>query len=294
MKRTIYFGYLNLMKGSRAIAKKAYRRLDKSISNMFKSTYVEINGHMFFLDKGDTTDFGVKEYEPGSIKLMKQLIKKDDIVIDLGANVGIYTLEYARLVGEKGKVFAFEPEPKIFNLLQKNIQINNYQNVTPIKKAVIDKVGEEKLYVSDNLGDSVMYNEFQGKNPLNVETTTLNYFFKDFNRKIDFIKIDCDGSETRILKSGKKLFEKNKDIMLLVEFVPDRIRDSGLTPKEFLDLISSFGFEIFAVDEYEPKYKKSDLNELLKECEKRRNNPQGQGEYVNLLCLKNKNEKSFG
>ena len=286
MKRRIYFRYLNLIKNSKQLAEKIYRNFDRFVSNMFKSTYAEINGHKFFLDKGDTTGFSVKEYEPGSMKLMKKFIKRGNVVIDLGANIGIYTLEYAKLVGPNGKVFAFEPEPKIFNLLQKNIQINGYQNVSPIKKAVIDKEGEDNLYVSKNCGDSVMYNEFQDKIPLKVKTTTLNNFFKDFNRKISFIKIDCDGSETRIIKSGSELFEKNKDIKMLVEFVPNRIKDSGLTPQEFLDLIKSFDFEIFAVDEYEPKYKKVSLNDLLKECGKRKNNLHGQGEYVNLLCLR--------
>ena len=67
--------------------------------------------------------------------LVKRIVRNGDIVVDIGAHIGYYTLIFARLVGPKGKVFAFEPEPNNFNLLIKNIKINGYKNIIPVQKA---------------------------------------------------------------------------------------------------------------------------------------------------------------
>ena len=133
-----------------------------------------------------------------------------------------------------------------------------------------------------------MYDEFtRGDVPIEVETTTLDEYFKDVNRKINFIKIDIDGSETRAIKGAKKLMGL-KDIKMIVEFVPSRIRDSGLEPQEFLDLIKEQGFKkIMAVDEQNRKLYPAEVNKLLKKCEDlKKLGEKGQGEFINLICEK--------
>lgn len=87
-------------------------------------------------------------YEPKTTSLFKKVIREGDIVVDVGAHIGYYTLLASRLVGDTGKVYAFEPEPRNYDLLLKNLELNNVKNVVAIKKAVSNKKGTLKFYLS--------------------------------------------------------------------------------------------------------------------------------------------------
>lgn len=101
---------------------------------------IEIQGHKMFIEPADGLEFLIKpHHEEFETEIFKKEIKKGDTVLDLGAHIGYYTLLAAKLVGEKGKVFAFEPEPTNFALLKKNIKINNHQNVIPVQKPFLIK-----------------------------------------------------------------------------------------------------------------------------------------------------------
>lgn len=93
-----------------------------------KSNVAMVMGHKMFLDCKDSLNLSINNgiYEEFETNIVKEEIKKGDIVLEIGANIGYYTLIFAKLVGEKGKVFAFEPDPTNFALLKKNIEINGY------------------------------------------------------------------------------------------------------------------------------------------------------------------------
>jgi len=90
---------------------------------------VNVLGHKMYLDDLDTLHLAINGiWEPLETNLIKNKIKEGDIVLNIGANIGYYTLLIARLVGSNGKVFAFEPDLNNFKILKKNIEINNYKN----------------------------------------------------------------------------------------------------------------------------------------------------------------------
>jgi len=115
-------------------------------------------GHEMFLDPTDSivspTLLRDGYFEPYETTLIESEIRPGDVVLDIGANIGYYTLIFARLVGERGRVYAFEPDPTNFRLLKKNVRANGYQNVIFVKKAVADSSGSMPLYLCpDNKGD---------------------------------------------------------------------------------------------------------------------------------------------
>jgi FkbM family methyltransferase len=177
------------------------------------------------------------------------MVKKGDVVVDLGASIGYFTLLAARLVGKEGKVYAFEPEPRNFLLLCKNIALNGYDNIVAIRKAVSDREGFAKLFLSDDYGSHSLYKFDNAKTPIITETVTLDNFFRKEGYHVDIIKIDVEGAEMVAFLGMEKLIRENKKLKIFVEFSPYRIREAGYSPEEFLSKITEYGFKIYLIDE---------------------------------------------
>ena len=133
--------------------------------------FIEINGHKLFLDKLDSLGiFRHGFYDQFQTEIVKKIIKKGDIVLDVGAHIGYFTLIFAKLVGKNGKVFAFEPDPTNFDLLTKNVEINGYKNVILVRKAFSDKTGKTNLFLSNiNAGDHMIIDTKENRNSVEIE-----------------------------------------------------------------------------------------------------------------------------
>jgi len=186
--------------------------------------------------------------EPGTATLIKKLLKEGMTFVDLGASKGIYTLLAAKIVGEKGKVFAFEPAPDNFEILKRNVR--RLKNVTVIQKAISNRTGTAQLFLS--LSDSVshrIYGAQDRRNSIEVETTTLDDFFKDKDCKIDLVKMDIEGAEMRALEGMEKVMKQNENLMLITEFYPRLLKLSGSSPEKLLRELTEYGFKIQLIDE---------------------------------------------
>lgn len=205
-------------------------------------------------------------YEEAETELVKKLVKKGMTVVDIGANIGYYSLIFAELVGNKGKVYAFEPDPNNYELLVKNIRVNNYTNIIPIRKAISDKCGKNKLFIhKTGFGCCSL----SGKNVddkagvVNVEVTTLDRFFKKSD-KIDFIKMDAEGAEGLIIEGGKNTI-KNNDLKIVMEFYPRLLKNLGSNPARLLNKLEKHGFKIKVINEEQVK-----TADIIKLCESRK------------------------
>ena len=227
-----------------------------------------------FVEPGDGLELLIKpSHEEFETEIFKKEIKKGNIVLDLGAHIGYYTLLAARLVGVKGKVFAFEPEPTNFALLKKNIEINNYQNVIPIQKAVSNENGKGRLYLKEKKTQNRIYDS-QEKDPfIEIETIKLEDYIKE---KVDFIKMDIEGSEAIATRGMIALFQKNQPMKMIIEFYPNLIKKSGEDPLEFLKLLKKYDFSLEKINSQDKKLEPVENLEEISKIE----------DHINLFCKK--------
>jgi FkbM family methyltransferase len=250
------------------------------LKSSLKEECVQIDDHIMYLDKQDSLWLSINGvHEKFETDLVKQEIKKGDVVIDIGANIGYYTLIFAKLVGDTGKVFAFEPDPTNFELLRKNIEVNGYKNVTLKQKALSDKEGKVVLtLIKQNTASHHISSEQQApKNSIQVDTITADDYFKNFEHKIDFIKMDVEGAESKVLSGMTNLLKNNVDLKMMVEYNPDAIRNMGLEPASYLELLVTNGFRIMDIDRKNMKIENISVQSLLKKYD---------DEYTNLLCIR--------
>lgn len=251
----------------------------KKINRSLSSDSVKIDGHVLFIDQDDSLALTVNGiYEPEETNLLKQIIKPGNVVLDLGANIGYFTLLFARLVGPNGKVYAFEPHPTTYSLLKKNIQANGYGNVTSYQKAVSNRSGELVLYVDkfSNVDHRIYPSETRTEE-IRIETVRLDDFFPNLSL-VNFIKVDTQGAEALILSGMKNLLQRNKECTLLMEFWPYGLKEIGSDPEAFYDALRSLGFSVFDIDQPSGLEQQVTLAELLERY------PVESRKHTNLLC----------
>jgi FkbM family methyltransferase len=179
--------------------------------------------------------------------IMATIIREGDIAIDIGAAHAHYTIFLSKLVGQKGKVYAFEPDPRNFSILK--YRTRKLKNVTIEWKAIGDKNSKVKFYIDKFMGMSSIYKDAT-ISPLaciEVDMVSLDDYFKGFrDRDIALVKIDVQGSEPLVFNGMKNLIKKVK--VLIFEFWPLGIKAAGFEPFSLIERISN-NFELIYIDE---------------------------------------------
>ena len=215
----------------------------------------QLHGHAMYLAPSGSyppLDMAMARYEPGTTQIFQETVKPGMAVVDVGAHVGYYTLLAAKLVGNTGKVYAFEPEQSNHAILLKNISTNGYDNVVATPMAVSDQTGISTLYITalDNGRHSVYHHGLPERGSATVETTTLDTFLESEGwPHIDLIKVDVEGAEVAVLDGMTQLMGKSLDLKLIIEFNPALLQDGGVTPIEFLERLPSLGWSVEIIDE---------------------------------------------
>ena len=185
----------------------------------------EVQGSKMCLDlkdKGIATDLALDGIrEPKSTKMVQRILRKGNVVVDIGANIGYYALMEARLVGKRGKVYAIEPSPSNLDSLKNNIKLNNYENIETYQIGIGDKEGIIKMYLSpySNLNSLILLKNRKIIDIINIRVTTLDNFLK--NKKYpDLIRMDVEGYEYRIIKGMRNTLQAKKPLKLFIELHP--------------------------------------------------------------------------
>jgi FkbM family methyltransferase len=145
-----------------------------------------------------------------------KFIRKNDICIDAGANQGIYTIPFGKIVGPGGQVVAIEPMKYAQIIIKENSKLNNLKNIKIFNGVVSDKNKKETLDFSNGVGSASITRDFGKKKILKVNSKTIDNLVKNYNiKKVNFIKMDIEGCEFLALQGARKTIQKFKPIICL-------------------------------------------------------------------------------
>jgi FkbM family methyltransferase len=210
--------------------------------------YCPINKHDFF-------NMTAREDE-----VIEQFNAKDgDIVVDIGAHIGRYTIINSKRVGENGKVIAIEAHPDNFEILNRNIKLNKLTNVIPLNYAVYSKQTKLKLYLpveepGFTIYNTVMVNRTASEEKFTeVNANTLDNILLQQNgishADINWIKIDVEGAELEVLKGARSILSKSKDISLLIEI--HNLHGGTNLYRQIVEFLDIYNFKIEFENTYE-------------------------------------------
>lgn len=211
---------------------------------------VLLDGHYLRLDACDSLGLRHGAYEPYERRLLESLIVSGTTVIDVGANIGLYTLLFARAVGDRGRVYAFEPEPENLRLLAHNLRTNGCGNVTIVPRAVASSTGTATLFLStDNRGDHRLFDPGDGRRSMLVPTVALDEWFAGHAGAIALVKMDVQGAEMHALAGMRTLLERHTETWLALEYWPAGLRRAGASGEALLDALEALDRLVFRIDE---------------------------------------------
>lgn len=186
-----------------------------------------------------------KRQDAFEISLLQKHIKPGDIVLDIGANIGFYSEIFSSLVGEKGKVYCFEPDAVNFKHLKD--RVNHIKNVSIYHKAVADSNQTIKIYTSKLLNvDHRTYKPDEYDEEIDIEAVALDSFLQ--TPKVNFIKIDIQGFEMTAMKGMNQIL-KNNNLKILSEFWPYGLKKAGSSIIEYYSLLVSNGFKVYLINQ---------------------------------------------
>ena len=212
-------------------------------------------GFLMYLHEGKTIDDTIMNlgfWEPDMSKLIRKNLRKWDVFLDIGANIGYFSLLASSIVGNEGEVLAFEPSSKNFAELQKNIALNNFSNISAIRHAVSNTATTKNLFYNPTNpgGSSLVENLHSGKEGESIETIVLDDFLGE--KKIDFIKMDIEGYEYFAILGMKKILSQN-NLKMIFEYSPtfyEKLYPTDFAEKsvEMLDILAEVGFKLYYID----------------------------------------------
>ena len=178
-------------------------------------------------------------YEHTAARFFQDYLKNGDSMIDVGSSIGTVTLESASHVGDEGKIYSIEPNPRIFKYLHGNIELNNFKNIQTFNVALGNKDGT--IYFSDNRSDDI--NSVSYSN-IGIHVTIKSLDSLQINESsISLLKIDAIGYEKFVLLGGQKTLEKTKCIHIAI--IEKQLQQYGCKFNDIFDILLDNNFKLF-------------------------------------------------
>jgi len=186
----------------------------KRVAARFPTSFENVLRSLYYRQQIVRKVFNASEPE---YEMLPELIKPGDWVIDVGANIGHYTVRFSELVGPKGRVLSFEPIPTTFSFLTANVQILVNQNVTLFNMAVSSNTNVVGMNVP--ICESGLSNYYQASisqnDPCQVRVLTVSLDSLDIRNRISLVKIDVEGHEKFVIEGMRKLLHRYKPCLVI-------------------------------------------------------------------------------
>lgn len=181
--------------------------------------------------------------------LLEQVLKEGDEVIDVGANIGMFSLAARRCVGSEGIIYAFEPNPNPRQQLQHHIEINQIENIKVYSVGLGETEGEFTLYVPYSNSGEGSLSGFPDDHPEKIKHYKIQVDIKvgdDLLQKAAprLIKIDVEGAEVSVLKGLSKLIDQHRPL-ILAEYVPEHISRFNKSFEDILLIAKEHSYKVF-------------------------------------------------
>ena len=194
--------------------------------------------------------------DPDVAEIFLKVLREGDTVVDIGANVGFFTLLAAALVGPEGRVVSFEPDPANFARLQANVRANGFEHVTLIHRPVSDHAGPVSFFLnSDDSGGSALWNpeEYPGNirtkaNPqvLSLESTTLDAELDRLGlRSVRLVKVDTEGAEHQVVRGARHLLANRGVPFVVAELHTFGLKQLGTSQGALREEMAGAGYDTF-------------------------------------------------
>lgn len=243
-----------------------YKVIGKINHEKFK--IVTVHGspmYVYLGDPGISRDLYLyRGREKFSVEFLESFLKEDDVVIDIGANIGYYVLLEHRLA-KKGEIFACEPVPFNRKLLERNLDLNGIENVQVLPLAFGDgEEGEREFYIYDRINWASFYkNARELVDTINVKTTTVDAFIDEYlgGRQPSFLRMDVEGHEYEIIKGAQRALARSPNLKIFMEIHPHLISEKKLN--ELLATLERHKFEVKGIINDGPPHEYRFLNDSI-------------------------------
>jgi FkbM family methyltransferase len=212
---------------------------------------VRVGGDLLFADSPDRLlaalvwKWGWQE--ANERRFVARVVNRGAVAVDVGANIGLFTLTLARFVGPGGRVHAVEPEPANARALARAIQAAGYRQVRLHRVAAADRAGRTVLHLSGcNRGDHRTILKAGTRDTIEVPAVRLDDLLID-EPQVDFIKIDVQGAEVAVIQGLEGTLRDHPEVRLLCELCPWVLRDADVTQERFFDPLRRAGLRPHAL-----------------------------------------------
>lgn len=249
----------------------------------YRPAFVEIDRSRLYLNYDDgwySSYLAVHGYcEKTETAVVRQLARPGMTMLDIGANIGYYTLILSAIAGPEGKVIAFEPDTKNLEFLRRSIAGLPIDNVELVPSAVWESSGSIELYLNpEDLIDHSVIPGAGGERPhYSIPAVALDEYLD--GRAVDFVKMDIQGAEGRALMGMSELLEKRPPSVLITEFWPSALRRAGTPPEEVFARLLDLGYAIQRIDEDGGAVVPTTIAQILDLCDL-------DWKFTNLVCTR--------
>jgi FkbM family methyltransferase len=193
-------------------------------------------------------------FEKTELALVSAYLKPGMRAVDVGANIGLYSILAERLVGREGTVWALEPSTESFDRLRKNLSLNGCRRVHAARVALSDRTETFRQLTNDSgFGDAYRYLVPSDATPCPdhgaelVPVTTLDLFAEENAiDSIEFLKVDVEGGEYLVFEGGKRLLQSSPNLCIMFESDPEWCERARCQQQDALDLLRGLGFGLYS------------------------------------------------